>query len=41
VCVPGNTATVQETHLAAIHMLCRAIEAALPARDAGVPLAAS
>jgi phosphoheptose isomerase len=31
VCVPGDTATVQETHLAAVHMLCRAVEAALPA----------
>ncbi len=42
VCVPGDTATVQETHLAAIHMLCRAIEAALPVADpAGAPLAAS
>jgi D-sedoheptulose 7-phosphate isomerase len=41
VCVPGDTATVQETHLAAIHMLCRAIEAALPAEVAGAPRAAS
>jgi phosphoheptose isomerase len=42
VCVPGDTATVQETHLAAIHLLCRAIEAALPVADpAGAPLAAS
>jgi D-sedoheptulose 7-phosphate isomerase len=41
VCVPGDTATVQEAHLAAIHMLCRAIEAALPAGEAGAPLAAS
>jgi hypothetical protein len=42
VCVPGDTATVQETHLAAIHMLCRAIESALPVGDsAGAPLAAS
>jgi D-sedoheptulose 7-phosphate isomerase len=47
VCVPGDSATVQESHLAAIHMLCRAIEAALPgsgtgAADAPVsPLAAS
>ena len=41
VCVPGDTATVQETHLAAIHMLCRAVEAALPAGEAGAPLAAS
>jgi D-sedoheptulose 7-phosphate isomerase len=44
VCVPGDTATVQESHLAAIHMLCRAVEAALPAGvagAAGAPLAAS
>jgi D-sedoheptulose 7-phosphate isomerase len=41
VCVPGDTATVQETHLTAIHMLCRAVEAALPADQAGAPLAAS
>lgn len=41
VCVPGDTATVQETHLTAIHMLCRAVEAALPADAAGAPLAAS
>ncbi|WP_372496899.1 D-sedoheptulose-7-phosphate isomerase [Pseudonocardia humida] len=41
VSVPGDTATVQETHLAAIHMLCRALEAALPARQTGAPLAAS
>jgi phosphoheptose isomerase len=45
VCIPGDTATVQETHLAAVHMLCRSVEAALAAtpeadgRDA--PLAAS
>ena len=26
VCLPGDTATVQETHLAALHMLCRAVE---------------
>ena len=45
VCVPGDTATVQETHLAAIHMICRALEAALPAGqddiEGGAPLAAS
>jgi D-sedoheptulose 7-phosphate isomerase len=29
VCIPGDTATVQEMHLAAVHMLCRAVEAAL------------
>jgi phosphoheptose isomerase len=28
VCLPGDVATVQETHLAAVHMLCRAVEAA-------------
>ena len=27
VCLPGDTATIQETHLAALHMLCRALEA--------------
>jgi phosphoheptose isomerase len=26
VCLPGDTATIQETHLAALHMLCRALE---------------
>ncbi|WP_218129956.1 D-sedoheptulose-7-phosphate isomerase [Pseudonocardia oroxyli] len=31
VCLPGDTATVQESHLAAVHMLCRALEAQLPA----------
>jgi D-sedoheptulose 7-phosphate isomerase len=30
VCLPGDTATVQEAHLAALHMICRAVEAALP-----------
>ena len=29
VCLPGDTATVQECHLAALHMLCRAIEVAI------------
>jgi D-sedoheptulose 7-phosphate isomerase len=29
VCLPGDTATVQELHLAAVHMLCRALEEAL------------
>jgi D-sedoheptulose 7-phosphate isomerase len=29
VCLPGDTATVQELHLAALHMLCRALESAL------------
>ncbi|GAA4677141.1 SIS domain-containing protein [Pseudonocardia yuanmonensis] len=36
VCLPGDTATVQESHLAAVHMLCRALEAQLPAAP-GVP----
>jgi D-sedoheptulose 7-phosphate isomerase len=49
VCMPGDVATVQETHLAAVHMLCRAVEAA-PAPNlaiavtnghAGAPLAGS
>jgi D-sedoheptulose 7-phosphate isomerase len=31
VCLPGDTATVQEAHLTAVHMLCRAVEAALGA----------
>ena len=26
VCLPGDTASVQECHLAALHMLCRAVE---------------
>jgi len=26
VCLPGDTASVQEMHLAALHMLCRAVE---------------
>jgi D-sedoheptulose 7-phosphate isomerase len=26
VCLPGDTATVQECHLAALHMLCRAVD---------------
>lgn len=30
-CLPGDTSTVQETHLAAVHMLCRAVESALDA----------
>jgi D-sedoheptulose 7-phosphate isomerase len=29
VCLPGDTATIQETHLAALHMLCRALESAV------------
>jgi D-sedoheptulose 7-phosphate isomerase len=33
VCLPGDTATVQETHLAALHMLCRAVEATVGAGE--------
>jgi D-sedoheptulose 7-phosphate isomerase len=29
VCLPGDAATVQECHLAALHMLCRAVDAAI------------
>jgi D-sedoheptulose 7-phosphate isomerase len=29
VCLPGDTATVQECHLAALHMLCRAVDVAI------------
>lgn len=29
VCCPGDTATVQEIHLVALHMICRSVEAAL------------
>jgi D-sedoheptulose 7-phosphate isomerase len=35
VCLPGDTATVQETHLAALHMLCRALEAAVAGEGEG------
>lgn len=31
VCLPGDTANVQEGHLVAVHVLCRAFEAALAA----------
>jgi len=31
VCLPGDTATVQECHLAAVHILCRAVDAAVAA----------
>jgi D-sedoheptulose 7-phosphate isomerase len=34
ICLPGDTATVQEMHLAALHMLCRAVESAVAALDA-------
>lgn len=33
VCLPGDTATVQECHLVALHMVCRAVESALEAAD--------
>jgi D-sedoheptulose 7-phosphate isomerase len=33
VCLPGDTATVQECHLAALHMLCRAVDATVRARQ--------
>ena len=36
VCLPGDTATVQESQLVALHMVCRAFEAAF----AGSPAAA-
>ena len=35
ICLPGDTSTVQETHLAALHMLCRATELALTDHTAG------
>jgi D-sedoheptulose 7-phosphate isomerase len=34
ICLSGGTATVQEAQLVAVHLLCLAIEAALPARRA-------
>jgi D-sedoheptulose 7-phosphate isomerase len=34
ICLPGGTATVQEAQLVAVHLLCLAIEAALPAHRA-------
>lgn len=43
VCLPGDTASVQECHLAALHMLCRAVEEVVaaappePERDGLVP----
>ncbi|MBO0850350.1 MAG: SIS domain-containing protein [Pseudonocardia sp.] len=30
VCMPGSSATAQEMHLVAVHMICLALEAALP-----------
>jgi D-sedoheptulose 7-phosphate isomerase len=38
VCLPGDAATVQEAHLAAVHMVCRAVEGALTAHDARASL---
>jgi D-sedoheptulose 7-phosphate isomerase len=37
VCLPGDTATVQETHLAALHMLCRAVEATVAGAEPLAP----
>lgn len=38
VCLPGDPATVQETHLAALRMLCRAVDASVRAAEqAAVP----
>lgn len=34
-CLPGDAATVQECHLAALHMLCRVVDATVRAADAG------
>ena len=36
-CLPGDTATVQECHLAALHMLCRAVDAAVRAAEGATP----
>jgi D-sedoheptulose 7-phosphate isomerase len=33
ICVPGHTATVQEAHLVAVHLVCKAFEAALARAD--------
>jgi hypothetical protein len=33
-CLPGRTATVQEAQLVAVHLLCLAVEAALPGHRA-------
>ncbi len=41
VCLPGDTATVQESHLTALHMVCRAMEIALAQADRPAPLTAS
>jgi len=32
-CLPGDAATVQECHLAALHMLCRVVDATIRAAD--------
>jgi D-sedoheptulose 7-phosphate isomerase len=34
VCLPGDAATVQEAHLVAVHMICRAVETVLDDRGA-------
>jgi D-sedoheptulose 7-phosphate isomerase len=34
-CLPGDTATVQECHLVALHMLCRGVEVAVEAAGEG------
>lgn len=41
VCLPGDAATVQESHLVAVHMVCRAVEAALAATVSAAARAAS
>ena len=41
VCLPGDTATVQEGHLVAVHMVCRAVELAVSAHDAAAAAAAA
>ncbi len=33
ICLPGDTSTVQEAHLAAVHMVCRAVDAAVARHD--------
>ena len=38
VCLPGDPATVQETHLAALHMLCRAVEEAVEGATSAAPV---
>jgi D-sedoheptulose 7-phosphate isomerase len=41
VCLPGDTATIQETHLAALHMLCRALEAGVERATGGATVVPS